>query len=214
MIGISLMGCGGDKAVSPSRVPNNPILRDVVILGDSLAVSPSSSDNFAVELQRQVDAKGYRWRIVNASVGGATTGDGVSRLEPALSSETRIVVLELGANDGLRGVPTITIQQNLATVIERVQARGIRVLLCGMETPPTHGWDYSVAFHRIFPTLATRYDVALVPFLLSGVALNGDLNGPDGIHPNSAGARQIAATVWSYLEPLIIQETAAASRAD
>jgi acyl-CoA thioesterase I len=179
----------------------------VVVVGDSLAVSPSSTDNFPTALQQRLDAEGYRWRTVNAGVGGAVTADGVRRLDSALTSDTRILVLELGANDGLRGIPTATVEQNLATMIERAQAHGIRVLLCGMETPPAHGWEYTVAFHRVFPSLASRYGVTLVPFLLAGVALNSSLNGPDGIHPNAAGARQIADTVWPYLEPLI-QQTA------
>jgi acyl-CoA thioesterase-1 len=184
----------------------------VVVLGDSLAVSPSSTDNFATVLQQRLEAERYRWRIVNAGVGGALTADGVQRLDSALTSDTRILVLELGANDGLRGIPTKTVEQNLATMIERAQARGIRVLLCGMETPPAHGWEYTVAFHRVFPSLASRYGVTLVPFLLAGVALNSSLNGPDGIHPNAAGARQIADTLWPYLERLI-QQTAAALQA-
>jgi acyl-CoA thioesterase-1 len=148
---------------------------------------------------------------VNAGVGGAVTADGVRRLDAVLTNDIRVLVLELGANDGLRGVPTTTIEQNLATIIERAQARGIRVLLCGMETPPTHGWEYTVAFHRVFPSLASRYGVTLVPFLLAGVALNANLNGTDGIHPNTAGAREIAQTVWPYLER-VIQETVGATR--
>jgi acyl-CoA thioesterase-1 len=178
----------------------------VVVLGDSLSVSPSTTDNFPAALQQRLDAEGYRWRIVNAGIGGAVTADGVRRLDSVLTSASGILVLELGANDGLRRVPSETVEQNLATIIERAQARGIRVLLCGMETPPTHGWEYTVAFHRVFPSLASKYDVPLVPFLLAGVALNSSFNGPDGIHPNAAGARLIAETVWPYLERLI-QET-------
>ena len=148
---------------------------------------------------------------MNAGVSGAITADGVRRLDSVVTSDSRILVLELGANDGLRGIPIETVEQNLATMIERAQARGIRVLLCGMETPPSQGLAYTVAFHRVFPGLAARYGVALVPFLLAGVALNPNLNGPDGIHPNAAGAGQIADTVWPYLERLI-QQTAAATR--
>ena len=147
--------------------------------------------------------------VVNAGASGAITADGVRRLDSVLTDDSRILVLELGANDGLRGIPTETVEQNLASMIERAQARGIRVLLCGMETPPLHGLPYTVSFHRVFPSLASRYDVTLVPFLLAGVALNSDLNGPDGIHPNAAGARTIAETVWPYLERLIRQTEAA-----
>jgi acyl-CoA thioesterase-1 len=142
-------------------------------------------------------------------VGGAVTADGVRRLESVLTTDTRILLLELGANDGLRGVAIERIEENLATIIERAQARGIRVLLCGMETPPAHGWDYTLALHHLFPALASRYGEPLVPFLLAGVALNSTMNGADGIHPNGPGAQRIADTVWPYLERLI-QETQSA----
>jgi acyl-CoA thioesterase I len=212
--GVFLISCSTTTPASPSSAlrEGGTTVPHVVVLGDSLAVSPSSTDNFATVLQQRLEAEGYRWRIVNAGVGGAVTADGVQRLDSALTSDTRILVLELGANDGLRGIPTRTVEQNLATMIERAQARGIRVLLCGMETPPAHGWEYTVAFHRVFPSLASRYGVTLVPFLLAGVALNSSLNGPDGIHPNAAGARQIADTLWPYLERSI-QQTAAAPQA-
>jgi acyl-CoA thioesterase-1 len=141
----------------------------------------------------------------NAGVNGDTTARGVARMEATLTSETAILILELGANDGLRGVEIAEIERNLSGIIERAQARGIRVLLCGMETPPFRGLNYSLEFHRLYPRLAARYAVPSVPFLLEGVALNPDLNGDDGIHPNAAGARLIAETVWPYLEPLIAQ---------
>jgi acyl-CoA thioesterase-1 len=129
-----------------------------------------------------------------------------------VASDTRVLVIELGANDGLRGIPIATIEQNLSAIIERAQARGIRVLLCGMETPPMNGWNYTVDYHRLFPRVAQKYSVPLVPFLLEGVALNPELNGADEIHPNAAGARRIADTVWPYLEPLVQpQITAVAS---
>jgi len=214
VVSASLTSCSTSPA-APSRPVSEAgaTVRQVVVLGDSLAVSPSNAENFPTALQQRLDAAGYRWRIVNAGVVGAVTADGVRRLESVLTSDGGIVVLELGANDGLRGIPTETVEQNLATMIEGAQARGIRVLLCGMETPPAHGLAYTVAFHRLFPGLATRYGVALVPFLLAGVVLNSSLNGPDGIHPNAAGSRLIAETVWPYLERLIQQTPAATGKA-
>lgn len=116
-----------------------------------------------------------------------------------------MLVLELGANDGLRGVDIATVEKNLSTMIEKAQAKGIRVLLCGMDTPPLNGWSYTVEFHKVFPRVAQKYSVPLVPYLLEGVALNAEMNGNDGIHPNAAGARRIAETVWPYLEPLVLQ---------
>jgi acyl-CoA thioesterase-1 len=100
-------------------------------------------------------------------------------------------------------MPTSTIDDNLGSIITRAKQRNIRVLLCGMETPPTHGLDYSVAFHFVFPTVAQRLAVPLVPFVLAGVALDPELNGADGVHPNAAGAERIADTVWTYLRPLL-----------
>jgi acyl-CoA thioesterase-1 len=182
-----------------------PAKREIVVLGDSLAVSPSQSQSFPAILQARLDATHPGWTVRNASVSGDTTSGGVRRVDAALTGDTRVLILELGANDGLRGVEITTVERNLATIIERAQARGIRVLLCGMETPPFHGWNYSVEFHRVFPRVAARYSVPLVPFLLAGVALNPEFNGDDEIHPNAAGARVIAETVWPYLEPLVAQ---------
>ena len=199
------IGCGTDRragAPSPLPSPAQPAGR-IVVLGDSLAVSPTMRDSFPAKLQEALDAAEYRWVVVNAGVSGDTTSSGAFRFAAAVPAGTDILVLALGANDGLRGVDVATIERNLSGMIERAQGMGIQVLLCGMETPPTHGWDYSLAFHRMFPALAARYNVALVPFLLSGVALNPDMNGPDGIHPNAAGARRIAANVWPHLESLV-----------
>jgi acyl-CoA thioesterase-1 len=211
---LATASCGSPRATpaSPSAASGAAAaVRHVVVLGDSLAVSPSRSQAFPAVLQSRLDAAHPGWTIRNESVSGDTTAGGLRRVDAALTSDARILVLALGANDGLRGVEIAAIERNLATMIERAQAKGIRVLLCGMETPPLNGWNYSVEFHRIFPRLAARYDVPLVPFLLEGVALNRDLNGDDGIHPNAAGARAIAATVWPYLEPLVA-ETVVLSR--
>jgi acyl-CoA thioesterase-1 len=198
-------GSGTNTLAGPSAT--EPPRGRIVVLGDSLAVSPSRTQNFVTELQSRLDATHPGWTIKNAGVSGDTTAGGVRRIDAELSADVRILVLELGANDGLRGIATSSVEQNLATIIERAQARGVQVLLCGMETPPFNGWNYSVEFHRIFPRLASRYGIPLVPFLLEGVALNADLNGEDTIHPNAAGARAIAATVWPYLQPLLTATT-------
>jgi acyl-CoA thioesterase I len=197
---------GGDEAApaAPGRI---------VVLGDSLAVSPSRTDNFPAALQRRLNSGNRRWSIVNSGVSGDTTAGGVRRFDAATEGGADILILELGANDGLRGVDTSAIEKNIAAIIERAQGRGIKVLLCGMETPPLHGWDYTVEFHRIFTRLASRYDVPLVPFLLAGVALNPEMNGDDDIHPNAAGAQRIADTVWVFLQPMVEgKSTAAAGR--
>ena len=195
--------CGSDAAApaAPTPIASVPGGRQIVVLGDSLAVSPSRAQAFPAILQARLDGTHPGWTIRNESVSGDTTSGGIRRLDAALTSDTRVLVLELGANDGLRGVAIATVEKNLSTIVERAQGRGIRVVLCGMETPPFNGWDYSVEFHRLFPRLAARYKLPLVPFLLAGVALNPEFNGDDEIHPNAAGAKVIADTVWPYLEP-------------
>jgi len=175
----------------------------VVVLGDSLAVSPSMNESFPARLQERINIARLPWVIANAGVSGDTTADGLRRADLLLANEVGVLLLELGANDGLRGMPTPTVEENLASIVTMAQRRNIRVLLCGMETPPTHGFDYSVAFHFVFPSLAQRFAVPLVPFLLAGVALDPHLNGSDGVHPNAAGAEKIAGTVWQYLQPLL-----------
>jgi acyl-CoA thioesterase-1 len=200
-------GCGSGS--TPTAPDASASRRRIVVLGDSLAVSPSQSQNFVSELQARLNSSHPGWTMANAGVSGDTTADGLRRLDGTLTSDTGILILELGANDGLRGLAIATVESNLSAIVERAQSRSIRVLLCGMETPPLHGLDYALEFHRVFPRVAERYRLALVPFLLEGVALNPDLNGPDEIHPNAAGARVIADTVWPYLEALVQQAAVA-----
>jgi acyl-CoA thioesterase-1 len=202
--------CGTATApTAPGETATSANLRrEIVVLGDSLAISPSRAQGFPARLQARLDASYSGWSVINAGVGGDTTADGVRRMDEVMTPKTAILVLELGANDGLRGISIATIEKNLSAIIERAQARELRVLLCGMETPPLNGWNYSVEFHRLFPRVAARYNVPLVPFLLAGVALNPEFNGADEIHPNAAGADRIAATVWPFLEPLVKQTQA------
>jgi acyl-CoA thioesterase-1 len=175
----------------------------VAVLGDSLSVSPSSEASFPSVLQRRLQAEGYPWRVVNAGRNGDTSAQGLARLDEVLHQQPAILIVALGANDGLRGVPVATLRRQLDQIITRARARNARVLLCGMETPPFRGWDYTLAFHAIYPELAREHDVPLVPFLLAGVFGNLDLNQPDMVHPNAAGAQRIAETVWPFLEPMV-----------
>jgi acyl-CoA thioesterase-1 len=176
-----------------------------VVLGDSLTaglgLAPAAA--FPALLQQQIDAAGLRYEVVNAGVSGDTSAGGVSRLDWALEGDVRVLVLALGANDGLRGLAAEELERNLTTIIERAQARGIRVLLAGMEAPPNFGQTYTVSFHRVYPTLAKRYGLALVPFLLQGVAGVEALNQRDGIHPTADGARKVADNVWTVLRPML-----------
>jgi acyl-CoA thioesterase I len=177
----------------------------IVALGDSLTAGPglTPAQTWPSLLHERMRREGYPHRVVNAGVSGDTTAGALRRLDAALTADTGLLIVALGANDGLRGVPVDEVRQNLAAIIERAQERNIRVLLCGMQSLPTHGWEYSLAFHRIFPELAARYDVPLMPFLLAGVVGNPDLNLGDGVHPNAAGMQRMADAMWPYVEPLL-----------
>ena len=140
--------------------------------------------------------------VSNHGVSGDTTVDAVLRLDAALAEQPDIMIVALGANDGLDGVPLSVVRANLEKVIESAQERNIKVVLCGMEALPFHGFDYFLGFRRIFPSLADEYDVPLVPFILSGVIGNRDMLLPDMVHPNAAGAAQIAQAIFPYVQPL------------
>jgi acyl-CoA thioesterase-1 len=196
-------GTGSSPIPTAASAVSTGSAQRLVVLGDSLAVSPSTAQSFPAQLQRMVQDAELPWVVVNAGVSGDTTTGGVRRVEPLLGPDVDVLVVALGANDGLRGVATEIVSRNLSTIIEAAQRRDIAVLLCGMETPPTRGWDYTVAFHRLFPAAASKHSVPLVPFLLNGVALVPEMNGSDGVHPNATGARRIAENVWPFLEPLL-----------
>ena len=187
--------------VTPSRI---------AVLGDSLAVSPSRDEAFPAVLRKRIETERRPWTISNHGVRGDTTAGGLRRMDDVLRERPSILILALGANDGLRGVEPGAITRNLSTIIERAKQADVRVLLCGMETPPLRGWAYTLAFHNVFPTLARNHDVPLVPFLLAGVALNREMNIDDMVHPNAAGARRIAETIWPFLEPMLRDRTSAA----
>lgn len=198
--------CGGSASpTAPGATIPDASRRGIVVLGDSLAVSPSRTESFPAILQSRLNTAHPGWTIRNDGIIGDTTSDGIRRIDAALTADTAILVLELGANDGLRGDSIASIEANLGTMIERAQAKSVRVLLCGMETLPFNGVNYALEFHQVFPRVAARYNVPLVPFLLEGVALIPEFNLGDGIHPNAAGARRIADTVWPYLQPLVLQ---------
>jgi acyl-CoA thioesterase-1 len=181
----------------------------IVVLGDSLASGRGIgvAHAFPAILQEKIDDSRLDYEIVNAGVSGDTSTGAVRRFERALDGNVRVLVVELGANDGLRGVPVAQVKSNLSRIIETAQARDISVLLCGMEALPMYGWDYTVAFHNAFGELAKQYDVPLVPFILMNVIANRELMQPDRTHPNAAGARAIADNIWPYLKPLLVGKT-------
>src|ERR1700681_1410701 len=195
---------GAANAPSGARAPAESGPR-IVALGDSLTAGLGlrADEAFPALLQQRLDAAGLKYHVVNAGVSGDTSAGGLSRLDWALDGDVRLLVVALGGNDGLRGLPTAELTRNLSTIIERAQARGITVVLAGMEAPPNYGFDYTMGFHKVYPALARKYHVALVPFLLEGVGGIPALNQPDGIHPTAQGARMVADNVWTVLKPAL-----------
>jgi acyl-CoA thioesterase-1 len=193
---------------APAPAPVAPVASDrprIVFLGDSLTAGYGLEQSQAVPalIQARLKKEGYPFEVVNAGVSGDTSAGGLSRLDWSLSGDVRILVLELGANDGLRGLPVAALRRNLEEVITRAQARGIAVLLVGMEALPNYGASYTSEFRETFPALAKAYKTALMPFYLDGVAGNPQLNIADGMHPNPAGAVIVANNLWRTLEPML-----------
>jgi len=184
----------------------------VLCLGDSLTegygVEPEQSWPSLLEA-RLADRGHPGVRVVNAGISGSTSASAVSRLRWLLASEPDVVILALGGNDGLRGVELEATERNLERAIELAKSRGVRVVLAGMKLPPNYGPDYTRRFEAMFPALARRHDVALIPFLLEGVAAQPDKNLPDGIHPNASGYEIVVENVLETLLPLLRQEVSA-----
>jgi acyl-CoA thioesterase I len=177
----------------------------VVILGDSLTagLGLNRTDSFPSLLQARLTREGYDYEVVNAGVSGDTSAGGLRRLDWALEGNVRVLVIELGANDGLRGLPVAGMKKNLSEIITRAKSRGIAVILAGMEAPPNYGPKYTDEFRQAYRDLAAEHDVPLIPFLLEGVAGLRAMNQGDGIHPNPEGARIVESTVWRALEPVL-----------
>ena len=184
-------------------------MRRIVCLGDSLTSGHGigTAAAYPALLHQRVRRAGFPYEVVNAGVARETSADARARLERALDGDVRVLVVALGANDGLRGVPVAQLTTNLAHIIETAQARGISVLLCAMEALPIYGWAYTTAFHNAYLELAARYKISLVPFILMHVIGNPQLMQPDHAHPNAAGARAIADTIWPYLERILSTPT-------
>ena len=176
----------------------------IVAFGDSLTSGHrlQSKDAYPSVLQSKLKAAGTPFTVVNHGVSGDTTTRALARLDAALAEHPQILIVELGVNDGLRGVPVPVVKANLEKIITTAQAQHIEVLLCAMEALPLQGWQYTIAFHQMYEDLAATYGVTLVPFLMNGVLGNPDLISDDGVHPNAAGARYIAETIYEYLFPI------------
>ena len=210
---------GGLAAAQASRPsPPSPAVGAppvVVFLGDSLTAGfgLAAEEAFPALVAATLAGRGTPIRAINAGVSGDTTAGGLRRLDWALKSRPEVVVVALGANDGLRGQPLESIEANLNAIVEKARAAGARVLLAGMLMPPNYGGEYASGFAAIFPRVAKQQGVPLVPFLLEGVAGHPELNQPDGIHPTAEGQRIVARNVEPYLAELVAAAPAAGAGA-
>jgi len=189
--------------VPPAKpVDDRPI---ILAFGDSLTegsgLPPGSG--YPEMLQKELDEAGYEYRVVNAGIGGDTTAGGVARLNEALALHPNIVVLELGANDGLRGIPVESMRANLDEMIVAFKKADAEVVLAGMTLPRNYGADYIHEFERVFPALAAKHRITLIPFFLEGAGGRPEMNLEDGIHPNEEGYKLVTANVLKYVEPLL-----------
>ena len=209
-----LAACAPPDTASSDAVPASPqaaarqrpaAAPRIVFLGDSLTAGLGLSPEQSVPslIQARLKAEGYPYEVVNAGVSGDTSAGGLNRLEWSLEGDVEVLVVELGANDGLRGLPVAQLRRNLNEIIARAKDRDITVILTGMEAPPNYGFAYTSEFRQVFRDLAREHRVAFVPFYLDGVAGIPNLNLQDGIHPNAAGQRIIEQTVWRALEPVL-----------
>lgn len=193
-------------AAEPSVSPDRP---KIVVLGDSLTagLGLAETQSFPSLLQEYADKAGYRFKVVNAGVSGDTSAGGLRRVDWALDGDVRVLVLALGANDGLRGLPVREMKSNLTAIIRRARDRKVEVVLAGMEAPPNYGQEYAAEFRSAFRDIATSERIVFIPFLLDKVAGQSAMNQGDGIHPNERGTRIVADTVWAALRPLLDRMT-------
>lgn len=211
-----MAGCGGPKPEAAPPISEGRAVRPattidtrpaIVAFGDSLTAGfgaePGSS--YPDFLQKDLDQAGLRWRVINAGVSGDTTTDGVNRLGEVLAYKPRIVIVEFGGNDGLRGLPIETTRANLEQIVVALQNADAKVILAGMTLPPNYGPDYIRTFELIYRDLAAQYKLTRIPFLLEGVATvaTRNLMQRDGLHPTSQGNAVVAETVMRYLKPML-----------
>jgi acyl-CoA thioesterase-1 len=178
----------------------------VLVLGDSLSAAYGIrlEQGWVALLQDRLESKGYGHRVVNASSSGETTGGALARLPRALERHRpAVVVIELGGNDGLRGLPIADVRANFEALIRASRDSGASVLLIGMRIPPNYGATYTKAFHELFGELAAKHRLPLVPFFLDGIALDDSLMLDDGLHPNATAQPKLLELVWPQLEPLL-----------
>jgi acyl-CoA thioesterase I len=209
---------GSETLLSQSQSPSSPNSAEplttrketypkIVAFGDSLTaglgVAPDKS--YPAQLAKRLQESGFQYEVINAGVSGETSAGGVRRTEWILKSQPTVVILELGVNDGLRGLPLKHTYSNLHTIIKRLKAEGVLVVLAGMRIPVNYGEDYTEEFFEMYERLAQEFSLPLIPFLLEGVAAQPGLNQRDGVHPTAEGYTLVAQNVWHTLEPILKQ---------
>ncbi len=179
----------------------------IVAFGDSLTagLGVAAEDAYPSQLQRRLDRDGFRYRVINAGVSGDTTAGGVRRMAWVLKSRPQLIILELGGNDGLRGLSLRETKANLERIIQQCRSASVPVVLAGMKLPPNYGAEYTNGFESMYPALAKKYHLVLIPFFLDGVAGSTSLNQADGIHPTAEGYRIIVDKVFETVRPLLEQ---------
>jgi acyl-CoA thioesterase-1 len=189
-------------AASAREPDNRPV---IVAFGDSLSAGfgADPGQSFPDFVQKELDQRGYRYRVVNAGISGDTTTDGLERIRTVTALHPALAILEFGGNDGLRGLPVTTTRANLEQMILALQAAGAKVVLAGMTLPPNYGLEYIRSFEAVYEGLSRQYHLPLIPFLLRGVGGNPALMQRDGIHPTGEGNRIVAKNVMQVLEPLL-----------
>lgn len=208
------LGCAAAKPGTNSVRANKPLTvpkadsakPKIIAFGDSLTAGfgLAEKESYPYLLQEKLKADGFDFEVVNAGVSGDTTLGGLERADWVLEQENaKILILELGANDLLRGVPVDKMKANLEKIIVKAKAKNIRILLCGMLAPPTMGAQYQRDYVKAFPDLATEHKVEFLPFLLDGIALNKELNQADGIHPNPRGTQIMTENIYAALKPML-----------
>ena len=200
-------GASAGASAAAGSATSAPVRTRVVFVGTSLTaglgLDPDSA--FPALIQRKADSAGLAIETVNAGVSGETSAGALQRIDWVLREPAHVLVLETGANDGLRALPVPSTRRNIEAIVERIRAAQptARVLLVQMEAPPNLGAAYTTSFRGMFPEIAREHGLTLVPFLLEGVAGVGTLNQADGLHPNEEGERLVAATVWTALRPVL-----------
>jgi acyl-CoA thioesterase-1 len=213
-LSIFLSACGISSAQSEFEKPRQQVqIPDsvsrkpkIIAFGDSLTAGfgLSEKESYPYLLQEKLRAGGFDYEVVNAGISGDTSSGGLERIDWSLDQENvQVLILELGGNDLLRGLPVEKMKANLSTIIKKAKARNVKVLLCGMLAPPTMGARYQREFVAVFPDLAAEHKVEFLPFILENVAADPKLNQPDGIHPNAEGARIMTDNVYKALQPLL-----------